>query len=768
MGGGVIYVDVTSSLKTATISQQSRTAFDYRMLRSGHQPEIVPKESSHMGSKHRKQSQRAKRIALISAASATATCLTVGAAPPPPHYAVSSVPVALAASTGPDYTKLIESLSNSTNSALFAQGNFQNALAGLVNPLGAASGGLLPTLNAGTNQEDLTSLEGLLDTLAKLLAQPNLSNIPVLPADALPTILSALVPALAPVLGQVTPLLATLTTGLAGPLGTVEGVLTLINTLNDLPVVGGVIKGIPTLNDLLGLTVSETQYQSGYSWPILGIAGSTTVDNTFAQLPSLTVSGLVEKLTGSILTASGNPDIPVDVLGLPIPVPIPLSQLLDIVTGVLTPLDGISTPSITAWLPTASGNYGLPLGGSVAFLATMPTLDIGPLSVLNGLPIILPPGIDPATDTVVAIPLLAGGATLPLGLASFASVGTPGIVLPTATGINTVGGVSVTVFNLLGFPIFTNTNIQPANYYGTNGIDFSDGTNLATIAGLPIQYSLGSFNFGNEGFGFTGPSLFNVGLIPAFQVGTAPTQQSSDGLVGDDLLNTLLFSTPRALLPTRLTSLTQALGLPNPGDAATPFLNPLYASLVTPLATQYTTYLNQNIGSWTNGAANGLEQLTSAIADLSYGLPGAARPVVPPAGQSLQDASAQSVVTLSDDSPNIVQDRQIAVVNDKGTDDPITNVQNQAKKARAELDANIKAANAKTRASVKKAGADVEKSVKKTAATLNKIAEDGQDQIKKTVAVVQKSIHDAAKNVSDAAKNTADKKPAPAKTSNDE
>jgi hypothetical protein len=69
---------------------------------------------------------------------------------------------------------------------------------------------------------------------------------------------------------------------------------------------------------------------------------------------------------------------------------------------------------------------------------------------------------------------------------------------------------------------------------------------------------------------------------------------------------------------------------------------------------------------------------------------------------------------------------------------------------------------------VKKAGADVEKSVKKTAATLNKIAKDGQDQIKKTVAGVQKTVHDAAKNVSDAAKNAADKKPAPAKKSNDE
>ena len=210
---------------------------------------------------------------------------------------------------------------------------------------------------------------------------------------------------------------------------------------------------------------------------------------------------------------------------------------------ILNPLDGIATPSITAWVPSASGSYTLPLGGSLGYLATMPTLAIGPLSSLTGSLIpsgLIPKGlVDLDAETVLAIPLFAGGLTLPLGLASLATVGTPGIVFPTATGVTTIGGASVTALNLFGLPVFTNTNLQLANYYGTNGIDWSNGQNIATVFGLPVDYSLGSFYVGDKGFGFAGPSLFGVGLLPPLNVGTAPNQESSDGLIGSDVLNLL-------------------------------------------------------------------------------------------------------------------------------------------------------------------------------------------------------------------------------------
>ena len=514
----------------------------------------------------------------------------------------------------------------------------------------------------------------------------------------------------------------------------------------NLPVIGG----IPTVDELLGslgLTVTDTTYQSGYDWPLLGATGSTTVDNVFAQLPSLTTAALLAKLIG-----------PEGVLSIP---PIAGLDLSGIVTGVLgKALDGIATPSVTAWVPAGSGTYGLPLGGSVGWFATMPTVDVGPVAIG---PVVLSD-----SDTVVAIPLIAGGAALPLGLASFGMVGTPGVVFPTATGINTIGGVSVSSLTFLGLVNLTNVNLQAANYYGTNGIDYSSGLSVLTVNGIPIPYSMGSFNVGNDGFGFTGPSVFGVGLLPPFQVGTAPAQQSSDGLVNVLALN-LLHNTLRAANPTQVTSVAQLLGLPDVGGAFAAAITPGYAAFVTPLAKQYTNVLDQNVGPAINGLATGVEQVTGAAADLSYGLPGAHQPVVPPAAQTLQEATVPALAKTSEESPNPLQDKQVTVIDTKKAPvDPLTDVQDQAKKARADLDANIKAANAKTQASVKKARADVEKTVKKTAATLNKIAKDGQDQIKKTVAGVQKTVHDAAKNVSDAAKNSAEKKRSTEMKANDE
>jgi hypothetical protein len=737
-----------------------------------------------MATKHRKQGQRARKIALVGAASATATCLTVGAAPPPaPHHAVTTVPVALAATTGPNYTELIESLSNSTNNILFASSNFQNALTSLTNPIAAASGGLLPTFSSGVQQQNLATLQGLLGVLSQLLANPNLDNIPGLPAQGLPTILSALVPGLTPVLDTVVPVTGALTGVLAGPLATVQTALTLLTNLNaileplDLP-----ITGIPSLTDLLGLTGSLTQYQSAYSWPFLGMAGSTTVDNTFVQLPSLTLSDLVGKLLGTG-TTPGIVTLPGGSLGsdgLVGGILTGLTGLLGLgaVTGsldsaitealgnLLDPLDGIGTPSITAWLPAAGGSYTLPLGGSAGFLATMPTLAIGPLSSLTGAvipPGLIPPGLlDLDSETVVAIPLFAGGLTLPLGLASFATVGTPGVVFPTATGVTTIGGASVTALNLFGLPVFTNTNLQLANYYGTNGIDWSNGTNIATVLGVPVVYSLGSFYVGDKGFGFTGPSLFGVGLIPPFQVGIAPTQQSSDGLVGSIVLNDL-FDAGR-LVPTQTTSVTQLLGLPDVGATlSSSVLTPGYTAFVTPLALQLTNFLNENAGSIVNGGASGFEQLTAAIANLSYGLPGATTPTVPPAGESADALTMQSTPQLVADkktNPSPVVEQTAAVVptaDTKDAADPIKNVQNQVRNANTQITTSITAANAKTKAAVSKATADIEKSVKKTSDTLNKIAKEGEAQVKKAVEGVQKTVKAAGDSVSKNVKTATEK-----------
>jgi hypothetical protein len=666
---------------------------------------------------------------------------------------VSTVPVALAASTGPNYTELIESLSNSTNNILFASGNFEGALAQLVDPLVSATGG---SVGAGTTQADLLTVDGLLTAVQLILntfATPNFIGVPGLPAGAG----SVLNPVLTGANGIASPVLA----AVGGLLAAAQGVLTGVEALS-LPVVG--VLGVPALEDLIpGLTASLTAYNSYYNLPLgglgtlLGLQGSTTATNIFTQIPSLTASSLVTGiLNGLTLTVAGQPvavpDLVKQLVGTTLGLP-PLSTLLNLV----------NTPTVTAWIPTAGGTYGLPLGGSFGYLATMPTLDVGPLAVG---PLVLSD-----TDTVLAVPIGAAGVTLPLGLASFGMLGTPGIVLPTATGVDTIGGLSVTSFSIpmLGIT-YLNTNVQGANYYGTNGIDYSNGQNVGALVTplgtIPIIYSLGSFNFGDDGFGFAGPSLFGVGLIPPIQVGAAPTQQSPDGIIPADGLVSLntLFTAGRALSPTQLTSVTEALGIPNVGQSlADAVLTPGYQALVTPLATPFTAYLNQNLGSWVNGGASGFEQLTAAIANVSYGLPGATTPTVPPAGESADALTMQSTPQLVADkktNPSPVVEQTAAVVptaDTKDAADPIKNVQNQVRNANTQITTSITAANAKTKAAVSKATADIEKSVKKTSDTLNKIAKEGEAQVKKAVEGVQKTVKAAGDSVSKNVKTATEK-----------
>jgi hypothetical protein len=369
----------------------------------------------------------------------------------------------------------------------------------------------------------------------------------------------------------------------------------LLTALDAIPGLGGV----PTLDDLLdmlGLTATQTTFNSTYNWPLLGLgpllglSGSTTISNTFAQLPSLTGSALIGEIVGG-LTLAGQP------------LPAPLAEAL---TGSLSPLSAISTPSVTAWVPLGQGNYGLPLGGQIGWLATMPTLAIGPIPPLS------------TTDTVIAIPIAAAGAVLPLGLASFGTVATPGVVFPTATGVSTLGGTSLTslAVPLVGLSL-TNLNILSATYVGTNGINYNSGTSVLTLitpaGALPLIYSLGTINIGTTGFGFTLPSLFTIGLLPSFQIGTAPTQQSPDGLIPASVLNLGLG------IPTQTTDVVTLLGLPNPGDAVEAVVNPAFNTLVAPVGLLITNGLNTAVGPLANGLASLTEQLTALLAQLTGG-----------------------------------------------------------------------------------------------------------------------------------------------------
>ena len=545
--------------------------------------------------KHRRKQARKymKKAATVSGAVATATAMTVGMAAPPANAS--------------NYTPLITDSSNIFNNLLFINGNVGGTVASFWNPLATLiPGGLLPTFTADTEQLDLTSIDELLIALGKILPLPvpDISGIPGLPANATALLTLGLLPGLlvaVPGVGLVT--VGTLLAGLGATslaLAALDVTNAFLATLPGAPL----ITGIPSLEDLF--TVTQTTGNSSYDWPLLGLgpllglSGSTTFSNTFAQVPSLTGSELVTQILDGL-------DIPAIGVG-----GVTLEQFVDVLLQGI--LNGVQTPSVTAWIPAGQGNYGLPLGGQYGWLATMPTLDIGPVIGLSD------------TDTVISVPIVSMGAVLPLGLASFGNAGTPGVVFPTATGISTLGHTSVTSFAIPGLGLgFTNLNILASTYVGTNGFNWNGGTNLLTLTTpfgvLPIIYSPGSYNFGTTGFGFTLPSLFGVGLLPPFQIGTAPSQQSPDGLLPASVLNLGLG------IPTQATDVLTLLGLPNAGDLIEALLTPVYNILVTPFANIITNVLNGIVGPLTNGAASATEQLTSLLAQLTSGLPGANTPV---------------------------------------------------------------------------------------------------------------------------------------------
>jgi len=607
--------------------------------------------AKHYKGKHRKQSHRAKTIAAVSVATATATALTVGMAPPPPKANAAQVPVALMASTGPNYTQDIENASNTLDNLLFARANLVNAVGSIVNPLSQASGGLFPHVGATVGQENLLTVDGviagLLYVLNKLGTLPDVSNIPGLPPGAN----ALLTQNLGPLLGQLALLLplADVLDNLNGLPGALDGVQDGLDDLHALvkSLVGPgsligtalALANIPlpeltvpdvtaVVDDLLaslGATATLTHYDSDFSWPVLGIGGSTNVTNLFAQIPSLTV----DALAAAVLDGVAVPNL-TSILGpLGIPVPGALTDLTGLVGDALEPLDLIATPSITAWIPSASGNYTLPLGGSFGYLATMPVVDIGPLTVGN---VTVPLN---GADTVVAIPIMAYGITLPGNIASFGKLSTPGLVFPTATGVSTLAGTTLKSWTLLGVVNLTSVNTLRAVYVGTNGVNINRGQTavvLTTPFGVvPFEFSKGAVNFGTTGFGFTGPSVAGVGLLPPIQIGTAPVQKSDDGLLPAAVINAGL------IIPTQVTDLATLAGLPNiQTTVIDPFVNPVFNSTFGAAGAAVTAYLDAHVGKWVDSASNGALELSGRFEKLTEKLPDA---TVKPAAATTTNAT---------------------------------------------------------------------------------------------------------------------------------
>jgi hypothetical protein len=499
-------------------------------------------------------SRPSKKIAIMGAAVATASAMTVVMAAPKPPVTAD---VALAAATGP-YTQLITGASGAVDNGLVFMGYAGGAGAAFWNPIAASSGGWLPTFTAQTTQNDLTTFKGLVNASADA-AEGNV--VPGITRDAVITVAAATAHTLLPVPGVTDELDTTAGTVLV-PLATIADAIERLHALNSTPVLGGPLVGIPTVEgvlDALGLTATQTTFQSTFSWPLFRAAGKTAIGNTFIQLPAQTASVLVPRLLDRLTVG-----------GLSIPDAPPEAQKL--VKDTLTPLDKIvNTPSVTAWIPAGSGSYSA-LGYSLGFLAAAPIVVIGPVGALSAVPLpaipALPlpsipgvplpaiPGIpvNPASEVVVAVPIAAYGTDLPFGIASFGVLTMPILVSPAAA--------------LVSPPIivtYSRINSGAATSVGPNGVYYNSGTTLGLLATsvgiLPVLYSLGAASAGPAGVGYVGPSVFGIGVVPPVQVLTAQPFQSVGRLVPTGVAVPQV-ALPAGVVPTQVPNVLAPLGLP--------------------------------------------------------------------------------------------------------------------------------------------------------------------------------------------------------------
>ena len=328
-----------------------------------------------------------------------------------------------------------------------------------------------------------------------------------------------------------------------------------------------------------------------------------------------------------------------------------------------------------------------------------------------------------------------------LGLANFGVVNAS-VLFPTATGVTQLGGTTLQTFNIpLLSSGFTNLNALQASYVGTNGFNYNSGQSvlLANLGGLPIpiEYSMGALNVGTTGIGITLPSLFGVGLVPSFQIGTPVGQESSDGLIGSDILNLGLNT------PTQVTNVATLIGLGGVFEPAESAGTAAWNAAVKPVGDQIKNYLNDNVGEWVNGAASQFEQLTGSVADASGGAQSAS---------AFSTASTPSSAKVAGSSTPTTRGSSSAL---PGGATDITNLS-------ANLTDSLEKTNASIQSAASKARAQTDATVKKAQTQLNKIAADGQKAIKNVTDGVKKAVNDTVDNVKKAGesaqkKTTADK-----------
>lgn len=540
-------------------------------------------EVAVLSKRHRKSSKKVvvqRTVTAAGAVAATASLAFVG-------------PTAQAAAAAPDYKGAVTDYKNALNNYLSGTNAIGTAAGGVWNPLAQGSGGLLPTFGTSLTHSNLTKIGDLPDVLRNLASTP------------LPTAVPGVIPAIKiPGQGFVDLPLPTTIPGAS----VLNGLANALDGVFNNPVIGPIVNQLPPLSDIVdGLIAEQDTFTAGYNWPLLQASGLTTIMNTFVQTPS----------------------------GLNIKIPAALDPLGILPDSVRILPDG-TLPNVTAWVPMGAGNYTFPLGMETGWWATAPTL------IVDGGAVNVP-------QTVLSIPMWANGITAPLGLGQAGQFNAH-VLIPTQNGIYSPIGTTLSNFSIpvLGLGM-TNLNVTTGNYLGTNGFNVNNGQNVMVLQTpfsgalpVPLVYSLGGFNFGTEGAGFTLPSLFGVGLMPSFQLGTAPGANTPLGVIPPNLIPT------GAVVPTQLITvsglISTALGIPDPTVELAKALTPLYKGLVTPALTPISDLLTQQYGNLFNGAASNTLQASKFYKDVMTQLGGliGAAPLSSPVPKALAAADIQA------------------------------------------------------------------------------------------------------------------------------
>ncbi|WP_078310493.1 MULTISPECIES: hypothetical protein [unclassified Mycobacterium] len=508
-----------------------------------------------LSKRHRKSSTKVVVQRTVTAAGAVAATASLAFV----------APTAQAAAAAPDYKGAVTDYKNALNNYLSGTNAMGSAVGGAWNPLAQGSGGLLPTFGTTLTHSNLTKIADLPDVLRNLASTP------------LPTAVPGVIPAIKiPGQGFVDLPLPTTIPGA----NLVNGLANALDTVFNNPIIGPIVDQLPPLSDIVdGLIAEQDKFTAGYNWPLLQAGGLTTITNTFVQTPS----------------------------GLNIKIPASLDPLGILPDSVRILPDG-TLPNVTAWVPMGAGNYTFPLGMETGWWATAPTL------VVDGGAVNVP-------QTVLSIPMWANGIKAPLGLGQAGQFNAH-VLIPTQNGIYSPIGTTLSNFSIpmLGLGM-ANLNVTTGNYIGTNGFNINNGQNVMVLQTpfsgalpIPIVYSLGGFNMGTEGMGFTLPSLFGVGLMPTFQLGTAPGANTSLGIIPPNLIPT------GGIVPTQLITvsglISTALGIPDPTVELAKALTPLYKGLVTPALTPISDLLTQQYGNLFNGAASNTLQASKFYKDV--------------------------------------------------------------------------------------------------------------------------------------------------------